>query len=89
MGRVFDGIEFRGFEHKTVEDLAKYAGVPVWNGLTDTYHPTQILADFLTIEEHLGYLKGAKMVRVDGENIKPDTWYTMKGGKIVETEVSE
>ena len=69
LGRVFDGIEFRGFEHKTVEDLAKCAGVPVWNGLTDTYHPTQILADFLTIEEHLGYLKGAKMVFVgDGRN---------------------
>ena len=69
LGRMFDGIEFRGFSHQTVEDLAKYAGVPVWNGLTDKFHPTQILADFLTIEEHLGYLKGAKLVFVgDGRN---------------------
>ncbi|MDO4872029.1 MAG: ornithine carbamoyltransferase [bacterium] len=69
LGRSFDGIEFRGFEHSTVEELAKHAGVPVWNGLTDLYHPTQILADFMTIEEHLGYLKGAKLVFVgDGRN---------------------
>ena len=69
LGRSFDGIEFRGFEHSTVEELAKHAGVPVWNGLTDLYHPTQILADFLTIEEHLGYLKGAKLAFVgDGRN---------------------
>lgn len=53
LGRFFDGIEFRGFEQKTVELLAKHAGVPVWNGLTDLYHPTQILADFLTIREHV------------------------------------
>lgn len=53
LGRMYDGIEFRGFEQKTVEDLAKYSGVPVWNGLTDVDHPTQTLADFLTIEEHL------------------------------------
>ncbi len=53
LGRMYDGIEFRGFEHKTVEELAKYAGVPVWNGLTDEFHPTQILADFLTITEHV------------------------------------
>ena len=51
LGRMFDGIEFRGFKHETVEKLAKYSGVPVWNGLTDDYHPTQILADFLTIKE--------------------------------------
>ena len=49
LGRYYDGIEFRGFEQNTVEELAKYAGVPVWNGLTDMYHPTQILADFLTM----------------------------------------
>ena len=55
LGRIFDGIEFRGFKHKTVEDLAKYAGVPVWNGLTDDYHPTQILADLLRL------LKGAEL----------------------------
>ncbi|RLD31410.1 MAG: ornithine carbamoyltransferase, partial [Bacteroidetes bacterium] len=53
LGRYYDGIEFRGFKHETVESLAKYAGVPVWNGLTDLFHPTQILADFLTIKEHV------------------------------------
>ena len=53
LGRYYDGIGFRGFKHETVESLAKYAGVPVWNGLTDLYHPTQILADFLTIKEHV------------------------------------
>ncbi len=69
LGRMFDGIEFRGFDHKVVEDLAEYAGVPVWNGLTDEFHPTQILADFLTIEEHLGKLRGTKLVFVgDGRN---------------------
>ena len=53
LGRMFDGIEFRGFSHSTVEELARHAGVPVWNGLTDKFHPTQILADFMTIEEHV------------------------------------
>ena len=53
LGRMYDGIEFRGFAQKTVEDLAKYSGVPVWNGLTDVDHPTQTLADFMTIEQHL------------------------------------
>lgn len=53
LGRFYDGIEFRGFEQSTVEELAKHAGVPVWNGLTDMYHPTQILADFLTVTEHV------------------------------------
>ncbi|MDR1885345.1 MAG: ornithine carbamoyltransferase [Synergistaceae bacterium] len=64
LGRMFDGIQFRGFEHSTVEELARYAGVPVWNGLTDEYHPTQILADMLTIREHLGDLRGKKLVFV-------------------------
>ncbi len=69
LGRMFDGIEFRGFAHQTVVDLAKHAGVPVWNGLTDEAHPTQVLADFLTIEEHIGPLKGIKFVFVgDGRN---------------------
>ena len=69
LGRMFDGIEFRGFSQKVVEDLAKYSGVPVWNGLTDEDHPTQILADFLTIQEHLGKLKGVKLVYMgDGRN---------------------
>ncbi len=53
LGRYYDGIEFRGFKQKTVEELAQYSGVPVWNGLTDLYHPTQILADFLTVTEHV------------------------------------
>ena len=60
LGRMFDGIEYRGFSQKTVEDLAHYAGVPVWNGLTDEFHPTQMLADLLTIEEHFGYSKGIR-----------------------------
>ena len=62
LGRMYDGIEYRGFEQTIVEDLAKYAGVPVWNGLTNEFHPTQILADFLTIKEHFGKLKGIKFV---------------------------
>jgi ornithine carbamoyltransferase len=62
LGRMYDGIEYRGFEQTIVEDLAKFSGVPVWNGLTNEYHPTQILADFLTIQEHFGGLKGKKLV---------------------------
>ena len=62
LGRMFDGIEYRGFGQEIVEDLAKYAGVPVWNGLTNEFHPTQILADFMTIEEHFGTLEGKKLV---------------------------
>ncbi|PID31411.1 ornithine carbamoyltransferase [Candidatus Saccharibacteria bacterium] len=69
LGRMFDGIQFRGFAHETVEELARHAGVPVWNGLTDKFHPTQGLADMMTIEENLGYLKGAKLAFVgDGRN---------------------
>ncbi len=58
LGRLYDGIEYRGFSQKIVEEMAKYAGVPVWNGLTDEFHPTQMIADLLTIEEKIGYLKG-------------------------------
>lgn len=69
LGRMFDGIEFRGFKHSSVEALAKYSGVPVWNGLTDDFHPTQILADLLTMTEQFGYLKGLNFVFVgDGRN---------------------
>ena len=62
LGRMYDGIEYRGFEQQIVEELSKYAGVPVWNGLTNEFHPTQILADFLTIREHFGELKGKRLV---------------------------
>lgn len=62
LGRMYDGIEYRGFSQETVEDLAKYSGVPVWNGLTDEFHPTQMIADLLTIEEKLGRLKGVNFV---------------------------
>ena len=62
LGRMFDGIEYRGFGQKIVEELAKFAGVPVWNGLTNEFHPTQILADFMTIREHFGRLSGIKLV---------------------------
>ncbi len=62
LGRMYDGIEYRGFGQDIVEELARYAGVPVWNGLTNEFHPTQMLADMLTIREHLGRLKGVKLV---------------------------
>ncbi len=62
LGRMFDGIEYRGYGQCIVDELAKYAGVPVFNGLTNEFHPTQILADFLTIQEHFGTLKGIKLV---------------------------
>ena len=69
LGRMFDGIEFRGFLHENVEKLAKYSGVPVWNGLTDDYHPTQILADFLKLREQFGEIKGLNFVFAgDGRN---------------------
>ncbi|WP_071392796.1 ornithine carbamoyltransferase [Bacillus tuaregi] len=62
LGSMFDGIEFRGFKQSVVEDLAKYAGVPVWNGLTDKEHPTQMLADYMTVKEEFGKLEGLKLV---------------------------
>jgi ornithine carbamoyltransferase len=74
LGRMFDGIEFRGFSQDTVEKLAKYSKVPVWNGLTDADHPTQILADFLTLKEQFGKLKGLKLVYAgDGRNNMANT----------------
>ena len=62
LGRMYDGIEYRGFSQKIVEELANNAGVPVWNGLTTEYHPTQMLADVLTVEENFGHLDGVKLV---------------------------
>lgn len=69
LGSMFDGIAFRGYEQKTVEDLAKYSKVPVWNGLTNEWHPTQMLADFLTIKEHFGTYEGKTLTFIgDGRN---------------------
>jgi ornithine carbamoyltransferase len=69
LGRMFDGILFRGFSQRVVEDLARYSGVPVWNGLTDDYHPTQVLADLMTIQENFGRLRGLTLAYVgDGRN---------------------
>ena len=62
LGRMFDGIEYRGYGQEIVDGLARYSGIPVWNGLTNEFHPTQILADFLTIREHFGSLSGIKLV---------------------------
>jgi len=69
LGRMFDGIAFRGFLHENVEKLVKYSKIPVWNGLTDDYHPTQILADFMTIKERFGRLTGLRLAYIgDGRN---------------------
>lgn len=69
LGSMFDGIEYRGFAHEDVEELAKYAGVPVWNGLTTEWHPTQMIADYMTIKENFGHLKGINLTYVgDGHN---------------------
>ena len=69
LGRMYDGIEYRGYGQEVVEDLAKYAGVPVWNGLTTEFHPTQMIGDLLTIEEHFGHLKGLNLTFMgDGRN---------------------
>lgn len=69
LGSMFDGIEYRGFKQGDVEDLAKYSGVPVWNGLTDTWHPTQMIADFMTLKERFGSLEGLTIAYIgDGRN---------------------
>lgn len=69
LGRMFDGIQFRGFKQTDAEELAQYAGVPVWNGLTDQWHPTQMLADFMTVKEHFGYMEGITFTYCgDGRN---------------------
>ncbi len=69
LGRMFDGIAYRGYSHEAIEELGQYAGVPIWNALTDKFHPTQVLADLLTIREKKGYLKGIKFVYMgDGRN---------------------
>ncbi len=69
LGRMFDGIEFRGFSQEKVEQLAEFSGVPVWNGLTDDWHPTQMLADFMTVKENFGHLEGINLTYVgDGRN---------------------
>lgn len=69
LGSMFDGIEYRGFKQEDVEDLAKYSGVPVWNGLTDTWHPTQMIGDFMTLKERFGSLEGLTIAYIgDGRN---------------------
>ncbi|MGV3061107.1 ornithine carbamoyltransferase [Streptococcus hyovaginalis] len=69
LGSMFDGIEYRGFSQQIVEDLAENANVPVWNGLTDEWHPTQMIADFMTLKEHFGYLEGLNLTYIgDGRN---------------------
>ena len=76
LGRMYDGIEYRGYGQEIVEELAKYAGVPVWNGLTNEFHPTQMIADMLTIREHLGHLKGVKFVYMgDARYNMGNSWY--------------
>lgn len=86
LGRMFDGIEFRGFAHATVASLAENSGVPVWNGLTDRWHPTQTLADLLTVKEHVGHLRDVKLVYVgDGRNNVANS--LLVGGSIVGLEV--
>ena len=73
-GRMFDGIAFRGFEHETLEAMARHAGIPVWNCLCDEYHPTQVLADFMTVQENFGHLKDVRIAYVgDGRNNMANT----------------
>ena len=74
---MFDGIEFRGFSQEKVEQLAEFSGVPVWNGLTDDWHPTQMLADFMTVKENFGHLEGINLTYVgDGRNNMAFYWFS-------------
>ncbi len=82
LGRMFDGIEYRGFAQKTVECLAEYSGVPVWNGLTNEYHPTQMLADFLTILEYKGRLNGLKMAYLGDGRYNMGNSYLITAAKL-------
>ena len=82
LGRMFDGIEYRGYGQSIVEELAQYAGVPVWNGLTNEFHPTQILADFLTIQEHFGRLKGINFVYMGDARYNMGTSLLVGGGRM-------
>ena len=82
LGRMFDGIEYRGYEQKTVECLAEYSGVPTWNGLTNEYHPTQMLADFMTILEIKGYLKGIKMAYLGDGRYNMGNSYLVTSAKL-------
>ena len=82
LGRIFDGIEYRGYAQKTVECLAEYSGVPVWNGLTNEYHPTQMLADFMTILEHKGTLKGIKFAYLGDGRYNMGNSYLVTSAKL-------
>ncbi len=86
LGRMFDGIEYRGFAQEIVEELGKYAGVPVWNGLTNEAHPTQILADFLTMREHFGKLRRAEFCLYGRRPVQygqfPDGGLRQNGGEL-------
>ncbi len=82
LGRMFDGIEYRGFEQSIVEELAKYSSVPTWNGLTNEFHPTQMLADFMTIKEKLGYIKGVKMAYLGDARYNMGNSYLVTSAKL-------
>ena len=82
LGSMFDGIEYRGFGQEIVEKLAEYAGVPVWNGLTNEYHPTQMLADMLTIQEHFGRVKGIKLVYMGDARYNMGNSYMIASAKM-------
>ena len=93
LARMYDGIEYRGFSQQIVEDLAKYADVPVWNGLTTDFHPTQMLADFMTLKEHFGYIKGLHLshygdIRNNGTITAASINIAVNNGDYVQTDMS-